>query len=260
MESNRKKRIYQIGNILGLIGTIIVNILANALPINNKTTGELSDAYPNLFVPAGFIFSIWGVIYLLLAIFVIFQARGLLKSEEFDTPYLDEIGIFFILASVANILWIFAWHYQLVGLSLIIMLILLIALLAIYLRLRIGQEYVPRREKLFVHVPFSVYLGWITIATIANVTAFLVDINWDGFGLSEVFWTDLVIIISIILTALILYTRKDIAYAAVVIWASYGIFAKQINNNFQVAFMALMAVIIVAALVIITIIHKIKKK
>ncbi|MGV9171424.1 MAG: hypothetical protein ACOC44_04995 [Promethearchaeia archaeon] len=256
MDNKKRKRLYQIGNILGLVGTLIINFLANALPINNKTTGELSDAYPNLFVPAGFVFSIWGVIYLLLILFVVFQARGLVKDETINTPYLSEIGVFFMLASVANIFWIFAWHYEQVGLSLVFMLLLLVSLLGIYVRLRIGQEKVPRKEKFFVHVPFSVYLGWISIATIANVTALLVDINWDRFGLSEVFWTDFVIIIAILLAALILYTRKDIGYAAVVVWASYGIFAKQLTNNIHVAVMALIAVIIVACLTVVTVIRE----
>lgn len=257
---NNKKRFYQIGNLLGFIGTLVVNALANILPINGKTTGELSDSYPNLFVPAGFVFSIWGIIYLLLFLFVLYQGRDLLKKDVEPTPFLNEINGFFILASLANMGWIFAWHYELVLLSLVIMAVLLFALLAIYLRLRIGQEKVPREEKILVHLPFSVYLGWITIATIANVTAFLVDINWDGFGLSQVFWTYFVIIVAIILTALILFTRKDIAYAAVVIWASYGIYAKQITQNFAVAVIALIAVTIVSVLILITIIIEIRNK
>jgi hypothetical protein len=193
-------------------------------------------------------------------LFILYQGRDLLKKDVEMTPFIDEINGFFILASLANMGWIFAWHYEVVSLSLGIMLILLFALLAIYLRLRIGQEKVPTKEKIFVHLPFSVYLGWITIATIANVTALLVDINWDGFGLSQIFWTYFVIIVAIILTTLILFKRKDVAYAAVVVWASYGIYAKQITQNTPVAVIALIAVIIVSLLILITIIIEIRNK
>jgi len=242
------KRIFQIGNIVAVILTIIVNSLANALPIGGKTTGELSDNIPNLFVPAGITFAIWGVIYFLIILFAIYQARDLFRKEKIDMPYLEKISFFFISASLSNIIWIFLWHYEQIILSLLLMLVLFVSLLMIYLRLDIGKNPLSVKDKFMIHVPISVYIGWITIATVANMTAALVSINWDGFGISGQIWTVLVIIIAAIITLLMLITRKDCAYAAVVIWAFLGIYLKRSANDpifgmqNQIAYIALICI------------------
>jgi len=216
-------------NLLGFLGTVIVNGLANALPINDKTTGELSDLYPNLFVPAGVTFSIWGLIYLLLAIFVIYQLMPSVRRDAQRGSFIQRIGLLFFISCLANIGWIFAWHYENVALSLVFMIVLFGSLLAIYLRLRIGKADAKRLERYLVHLPFSVYLGWITIATIANVTALLVDLNWNMFGLGEQFWTVTVIIVGIAIALSVLFTRKDIYYCLVVDWALLGILLKRLS-------------------------------
>ncbi len=215
-------------NVFGFLGTLIVNGLANALPLNNKTTGELSDQYPNLFVPAGLTFSIWGVIYILLAIFVLYQLVNVLRKEVNSYSFTEKIGVLFFITCIANIGWIFSWHYEILPLSLVLMLILLACLIAIYLRLRIGNSESIKMEKYLVHLPFSVYLGWITIATIANVTALLVDAGWNTFGLGEQFWAVLVIIVGIAIALNMLITRKDIFYCLVVDWALLGILLKRL--------------------------------
>ena len=215
-------------NLLGYLGTIVVNGLANALPINNRTTGELSDIYPNLFVPAGLTFSIWGLIYILLAIFVIYQIVIAFRKNTQDISFISKIGFLFFISCLANIGWIFAWHYQIVWLSLVIMLVILGSLLAIYLRLNIGKSQASKAEKYMVHLPFSIYLGWITIATIANVTALLVNVGWNNFGLGEQFWAVLVIAVGIVIALAILFTRRDIFYCLVVDWALLGILLKRL--------------------------------
>jgi hypothetical protein len=215
-------------NLLGFLGTIIVNILANALPINNKTTGALSDQYPNLFVPAGFTFSIWGLIYILLAIFTIYQFRIVIRKNTQQSSFLEKIGPFFFVSSIANISWIFAWHYEIVSLSILLMLLLLGCLIAIYVRLNIGKSASTKSEKFLVHLPFSVYLGWITIATIANTIALLVDLNWDKFGFGEQFWAVAIIAAAIAIALRILFARKDIFYCLVVDWALLGILIKRL--------------------------------
>lgn len=240
-----KKLILQIGNILGYIGTVIVNMLANIIPIGGRNTGELSDLYPNLFVPAGLTFSIWGVIYFLFALFTIYQARDIFKSEKVDMAFLDQISYGFIIASAANISWIFFWHYEFVLFSLIVMIVLFFSLLFIYLRLDIGKTEVSRNEKLLVHVPFSVYIGWITVATVANVTAVLVDAGVASFGPLAEFLTVFVIAVVVIITTLMLWTRKDVAYSLVVVWASVGIVIKQLSQNLLIAVSALIAAIII---------------
>jgi hypothetical protein len=218
-----------------------MNGLANALPINGKTTGELSDLYPNLFVPAGYVFSIWGVIYILLIVFAVFQYL----PDYRDKGYLEEISIFFIISNLANLLWIVLWHYEVVLLSLLVMLIILVSLVLIYVRLNIGKKEIPLKEKIAFHVPFSVYLGWITVATVANVTASLVSINWDGLGILPEIWTVVVLVVATIIASIIVITREDYAYGLVPVWAFVGIFVKQLNNNQLVRLVALFFAIII---------------
>jgi len=218
-------------NMLGFLGVVIVNALAVTLPINNKTTEQLSDQYPNLFVPAGLTFSIWGVIYILLAIFVIYGLIIAFRKDTQKLSFIENIGILFFISCLANIGWIFAWHYEILPLSLVLMLLLLGSLITIYLRLRIGKSDSTRIVKYLVHLPFSIYLGWITIATIANVTALLVDVNWNTFGLGEQFWAVAVIIVGIAIALSILFTRKDIFYCLVVDWALLGILLKRLADS-----------------------------
>jgi hypothetical protein len=229
MNKNRLVLSLSILNLLGFLGTVVVNALATILPINNKTTGELSDLYPNLFTPAGLTFAIWGLIYVLLAIFVIYQLIPSVRRDAQKVDFVQRIGPLFFISCIANIGWIFAWHYEMVPLSVALMLILFGSLLAIYMRLNIGKSEAPKTEKYLVHLPFSVYLGWITIATIANATALLVNINWNAWGLGEQFWAVAVIIVGIAIALSVLFTRKDIFYCLVVDWALLGILLKRLS-------------------------------
>ncbi|MFO7772350.1 MAG: tryptophan-rich sensory protein [Dehalococcoidia bacterium] len=217
-------------NLLGFLGTVVVNALANILPINNITTGEVSDLYPNLFTPAGLTFAIWGLIYVLLGIFVIYQLLPSVRRDPQKADFVLRIGPLFFISCLANMGWIFAWHYQNIALTLVLMLVLLGCLLLIYLRLDIGRTEATKARRYLVHLPFSVYLGWITIATIANVAALLVDINWGTFGLGEQFWAVAVIIVGIGIALSMLFTRKDIYYCLVVDWALLGILLKRLSD------------------------------
>ena len=224
----KQKTILQVANIIALTLTIGINTLANSLPINGRTTGEISELYPTLFTPAGITFAIWGVIYFLLGVFVIYQARDLLTKRKEEMPFLDKIGWWFVISSALNIFWIFAWHYERILLSLI-MLLLLLSLFIIYMRLGIGRHLQSIVERFVVHVPFSIYLGWITIATVANVSVYLTYINWLQGGLGEVLWTVAVIIISTVIALLVYLARKDFFYILVVIWAYIGIIMKRLS-------------------------------
>jgi hypothetical protein len=229
METQKNYWGLRVGNFLAFIGTIIVNALAVLLPLNNKNTGELSDNIPNLFVPAGLTFSVWGVIYVFLALFGFYQLSNAWRNDSNRENIIEQIGPFFILAGIFNITWIFLWHYELVNLSLIAMLGLLGSLLAIYVRLKIGKIETNSRDKIFVHTTISIYLGWISVATIANVTAVAVVNNWDGFGIIEELWTILILIIVIIIGSAMLILRKDVAYNLVILWALGGIYLKRID-------------------------------
>jgi len=229
MNKNRLVLSLSILNLLGFLGTVVVNALAVILPINDKTTEYLSDQYPNLFVPEGLTFAIWGLIYVLLGIFVIYPLVPRVRRDPQKVKFVRRIGPLFFISCLANIGWIFAWHYQILPLSLVFMLILLGCLLAIYLTLKVGRSEATKAERYLVHLPFSVYLGWITIATIANATALLVNINWNAWGLGEQFWAVAVIIVGIAIALSVLFTRKDIFYCLVVDWALLGILLKRLS-------------------------------
>ena len=205
------------------VAMVAVNFLANALPINNRGTGQISDAYANLFAPAGITFSIWGVIYLLLAGYVIYQFT---KSGQ-NEALLKKINLLFIATSVANISWIFAWHYDFIGLSVLIM----AALLALLIKIAdiLAAERLAPREKFFVLTPFSVYFGWITVAAIANITVFLVSVGWNEFGIADYIWTSIILVVGAMVGILRLRKDKNIAYGLVLIWAYLGILAKHLS-------------------------------
>jgi len=222
----RKKYTLPILNLLAYLGTLVANWLANALPLNGVTTGAASDAYPNLFVPAGITFSIWGVIYVLLGIFVVYQFI-VVRRDGGSPLFVQLIGIWFVASCLANIGWLFAWHYQMLPLSLLAMLLLLASLIVAYVRLEVGHVGASQGERNYVHVPFSVYLGWITVATIANVTVLLVSIGWDGFGLADGWWAVIMIAAGVVLAIVAIVTRHDIFYALVVDWALVGIALKR---------------------------------
>ncbi len=209
---------------------IAVNGLANYLPINGVQTGQVSDSYQNLFAPAGFTFAIWGVIYFLLAGFVVYQF-GFMRTENkvIKSGLVTKIGFLFIITSVINALWVFAWHYDFIFLSLVLIALLLIFLILINLEIR--KHSLRRIEKWLIRLPFSVYFGWLTIATIANTTVWLVSIGWGGFGLSEVTWTVIILAVGLLISASTMVRFKDIAYGLVIIWAYYGILMKHLSPD-----------------------------
>ena len=244
-------------NILAFILTVLVNGLAGSTTIlGGKNTAQISDANPTLITPAGYVFSIWGIIYILLGVFVVFQALPSQKGKEFQ----KQVGWLFALGSLANIVWLFLWQFEYLSLSVILMFLLLATLILIYLRLGVGKSKVTMREKLAVHVPFSVYLGWITIATIANISVTLVSINWDGFGISPEIWATIIIVVALLIALLVVATRKDVAYALVIIWAFVGIAVKQSANQTIVMLTEIGAAVVAIALVVTILFTKLRRK
>ncbi len=206
------------------VAMVAVNFLANGLPINNRSTGDISDAYPNLFAPAGPAFAIWGLIYLLLGGYVLYQfVRKDKKTEEL----FQKINPLFIATSLANISWIFAWHYDYIGLSVFIMATLLILLIKIADILH--AEQFTAIEKLFVWAPFSIYFGWITVASIANISVFLVSIGWSGFGIADFVWTSIILLVGALIGILRIRKDNNIAYGLVLVWAYSWILFKHIS-------------------------------
>ncbi len=203
--------------------TIIMNILANALPLNGQNTGEISDRFQVYFVPAGYVFSIWFIIYVGLIAYAIYQAM----PAQRENPRLRAIGWPVVVGSLANIAWLFFWHYNLFVLSMVAMLLLLAMLIIIYLRLGIGKKAVSKGMKWAAQVPYSIYLGWITVATIANASDVLYYVGWNGAPLAPEIWTVIMLAAALIITTLMLLTCRDVAYALVIVWAAIGIAVKQ---------------------------------
>jgi len=217
-----KNTVRQFVTVVAVAATIVANGLANALPLNGQTTGEISDRFQVYFVPAGYVFSIWGLIYLGLILFAVYQA---LPGQR-DNKRLMRVGYLPALSCLANVAWLFLWHYEQFLLTLVAMLSLLGLLIAIYVRLGIGRGPVPASERWLVRVPFSVYLGWVTVATIANVTSVLDYLNWGGWGISAEAWTVMILAVGAGIASAVSLTRGDIAYMLVIIWAFVGIAVK----------------------------------
>lgn len=249
-----KDIIRQITVVVALIATITVNVLSNTLPFNGLTAPEIAGRFDVYFVPAGYVFSIWSVIYLGLIAYAVFQ---LLPAQR-ENPRLRQTGWWFVLSCAANSIWLFFWHYQYFALSVLAMLTLLISLIVIYLRLGVGRQTVPSGERWLVHLPFSIYLGWVTVATIANITAFLDFVNWNGFGISPQIWTYIMLVVATVVAGLMAYYRQDIAYLLVLIWAFVGIGDEQ-SDTPQVANAAYIAAAIVAIFVLLVIIQKFRQ-
>lgn len=221
-----KDKVRQVMVVLSVLAVIAVNTMANALPLNGQNTGEISDRFEVFFVPAGYVFSIWGLIYLGISAYAIYQAL----PAQATKPDLASIGYLFVLSSIANIAWIFLWHYEFFPLTVVAMLSLLGLLVAIYRRLNIGRQEVSSPMKWLIHIPFSIYLGWITVATIANVTSLLYYLEWNGWGISPEAWTLIMLAAAVIIGAAVSLTRRDLAYVAVLIWAFAGIAVKHENT------------------------------
>lgn len=212
------------GVIAAFVLTIVVNGMANGLPLGGQTTGEVSAKYPTLFTPAGFTFGIWGLIYLLLAAFVIWQALPAQRTN----PKIAAISGLFIANCIANAAWIFVWHYDLLWLSLFLMVAILLTLVQIYRALDAAGPPASATEWVLLRLPFSVYTGWITVATIANISCVQYAMGWDNAGLAVLDWTLLKLAIAGAIGAAVILRKGDVAYVLVIAWAAYGVASKQV--------------------------------
>lgn len=211
------------GNIIAFLLVIAFNALSNAIPLNGQTMSEISAKLPSLFTPAGFTFAIWGLIYLALSFFVIYQAMPAQRNRQ----SIADISILFKLNCIANAAWVVAWHYDLLLLSLLIMAAILATLIAIYRSLGLVDTNASLAERLALQIPFSLYTGWISVATIANISAVQTGLGWDNWILDPVTWTQLKIALAGAIGAMVLLRRSDIVFMLVIVWAAYGIATKQ---------------------------------
>lgn len=213
-------------NTIAFAAMIVVNALANLLPIGGNTTGQVSEAYPNLFTPAPITFAIWGLIYLMMALFVVYQWE-VLDHGTYSAKVRENVGLWFTVSCALNIAWIFLWHYRMIGLSTLVILLLLATLVILQRRLNgVGEGFL---QQFATKAGFSVYYGWIIAASIANISVLLAKTGWDGWGLSADFWTSTVLLAgSAIASAVVLIGKNRIAGMAVM-WAYAGILIRHIS-------------------------------
>ncbi len=254
MSDNYKS--FQIINIFAVAFTIAMNMLANILPFNGVNTGQVSDSFPNYFTPQGYVFAIWGVIYILLLIFVFYQA----KADQVGEEYLAKIGYLYLLGALLNVAWLLVFHYSYGNDPLLIwteplIVGLLVVLLITYVKLEIGVKEVPLKQKIAIHLPVSVYVGWISLATIANTASVL---NTALVIASDVqhLWTALVLVVALVITSLMIVLRRDLAYALVVVWAAPGIATKWSSIPIIFWTATIVTVIIVLMIIIVPLIKR----
>ena len=211
------------GNLVAFALVIVINVLSNALPINGQTMPEISAKYPSLFTPAGFTFSIWGVIYLFVLLFVVYQA---LPSQR-NSPLIGTISPLFKINCAANAVWLTVWHYDLLALSLLVMLVILATLILIYRALLSSNEQSGVAPYITLRLPFSLYTAWITVATIANISVLQTAWGWDSVGLTAVQWAFVKLAVAGAIGVSIVFRVRDAAFVLVIAWAAYGISVMQ---------------------------------
>ncbi|WP_067037091.1 hypothetical protein [Allomuricauda sp. CP2A] len=216
------KRLLQVVNIIAFLATVFVNYLSNTGIINHTTIGEVSKGLNSLFTPASYAFSIWGLIYMLLLGFIIYQGRSLLTHVR-DDGFITKVGWNFVFSCAANIAWVFCWLYGYTGLSCLFIFVMLISLLKIVVDNDMELWDAPISVIAFLWWPFVFYSGWVTVASIANVAAYLVKMGWNGFGISEPAWTLIMIVIALIINLLVTWKRNMREFALVGAWSLVAI-------------------------------------
>ncbi len=234
-------------NLLSVILVIAVNYLSQAIRINETTIGEISNKYYNLFTPAGYAFAIWGLIFLALLAYGIFQVRHAYFTTE-KSEFIEQTSYWFICANVLNCAWVFAFTFDYTGLSVLIMLGILFSLIKVILNTNMERWDAPKAIIAFVWWPICIYSGWIAVATIANISAYLAKLGWDGGFLSEISWTILMILIAALLNIFMIFNRNMREFAAVGIWALFAIYIRHKDSIESIAYTALTASIVIFAI------------
>ncbi len=238
------KKTLQIANGVAIVSVIVINYLAASGLINGNTVGEISARYETYFTPAGYAFSIWSLIYIGLLAFAIYQGRSLFNKEKEDDIVL-QISWWFIVSCIANSLWVIAWLCNYIGISVLIMILLLFSLIQIIFRTRMELDPVSWKKIAFVWWPFSLYAGWITVALIANIAAWLTKIGWNGWSISEIAWTVIMITVAAVINLTITWTRNMREFALVGVWALVAIAVANWGAAPTVIYTALISAVIV---------------
>ncbi len=235
-----------IATVVVIIATIAVNTISNFFPPGGLNTGEVANTILGglRILPANFAFAIWGLIYLGLLAYGYYQ----FQPAQRENPTIQRVDLCLIVASIAQIIWIFLFSYRQFWLSVIAMLGILIPLIVAYTQLNIGRERAGRERKWFANIPFSVYLAWISVATIINIAGALSMSGWDG-GNPEM-WTALMLVIGTVIAVIAILQRSDVAFPLVFVWAYGAIAIRQFDRPLVWITAAVGAIVLVALLVL----------
>ncbi|MCL6751346.1 tryptophan-rich sensory protein [Nostoc sp. CCCryo 231-06] len=233
----------QLATLAAIFGAFAINVVSNVFPLNGLSIGEISNTlFKNvLIIPANYAFAIWGLIYVGLFAFGVYQAL----PNQRDEPDLRKTGYLLVIACVAQSIWVYLFLSRLFALSIIAMLLILLPLIAVYVQLEIGKSRVPRLKKWCIHFPVSIYLGWISVATIVNVACALYFQGWNGWEISAEIWTLIMLLIATALAAVIVIQRRDIAYTGVTLWALVAIALKHSDNSMLRNTVLVLAIVLV---------------
>lgn len=225
------KKILQIANFLSLIITIFINYISNTGAIAGKTIADVSDKNVNLFTPAGYAFIIWGVIYLGLLGFVIYTGRSLFSKKTDNDDSVEKIGWWFVISCIANSLWVIVWLQQELLISVVIMIVALFSLLKIIVNLNMEMDFHPLKKYLLIYWPFAIYAGWLSVALIADVSAWLTSIGWNGLGISSETWAILLYAVAMLVNVLVIWKRNLREFGAVGVWALIAVGVANKTNS-----------------------------
>lgn len=232
----------KIAVVVATLVTITINLLSNVVPYNNKTTAQVSDSFAVYFVPAGYVFAIWGIIYLGIIAYAFYQFK-FAKQENADQ--MSEIASWYLISCLANSIWLFLWHYEYIVATIFMMALLLISLIGIYLEIK-KVKVQDKKFSWMVKIPFSIYLGWITVATVANAAAVIFVLGYDG-GNYATWWTVGMMGVAALLAVIMILRERNYAYPMVIIWAIIGIAVK-----FNLVSNIVWAVVVYVAIIVIT--------
>ena len=244
---NSSDTLAQIAVVVSFVFTLTMNTLAVTLPLFGRSTKEISDSFPSFFTPAGYVFSIWSVLYLTQLVFAIYQAL----PAQGNNPRIRAVRYPFVAACLFNGFWIIAWHGLIAPLSMVLMLGLLASLIFAYNKLEIGLTAdLGAADRWLVRLPFSLYLGWITVATVANAVSLLLDLNWNGFGISGQVWAAVLVLIAAGFGTAFSLSRHDVGYNMVLLWAFGGIYVAHSSSGTVVTSLVIGTILILAAIVL----------
>lgn len=240
-------RALSIATLIAILATLFVNVLSNLYPPQGLNIGAIANTILQgvQITPANYAFAIWGLIYIGLLAYGVYQLRSIQRRK----PVIQRVNGLLIGACIAQIIWVYLFTYRLFTLSIVAMLGILLSLIGAYLQLNVGRQRVSREEKRLMHLPFSIYLGWISVATVVNVASALYSAGWNGWGMSATNWTVVMLVVSAAIAAIVVWQRVDVAFTLVFIWAYVAIAVRQATNP-AILVTAIAAVIVLAVLLV----------